>query len=108
MEQRRFFSVLEICTSKARFEPYHDGGQSEESAAWGRYVWNVELSKSLYPSLSSAEVALRNRIHIVAAQKFGTALLEATLLLDRFPCVYAKGEQSYASELEEIAQGWER
>jgi hypothetical protein len=37
-----------------------------------RYVWNIELSAALYPSLNSFEIALRNSIHNTFTEKYGT------------------------------------
>lgn len=39
--------------------------------AFARYLWNMALAESLYPSLQALEVALRNTLHAALTQHFG-------------------------------------
>ncbi len=57
--------------SPARLGPYRRRSSTEEEAVC-LYLWNLALSRELYPILNSVEVALRNTIHAAATAHFGT------------------------------------
>ena len=60
--------------SEPRFEPYlAPAGRGDTQAGLARYLWNIQLSESLYPALQGVEVTLRNSIHKAAAENFGGA-----------------------------------
>lgn len=48
--------------SSRRLNSYKYGDVSSDAIALERYLYNIELSKSLYPLLSILEISLRNRI----------------------------------------------
>ena len=49
--------------SENRLSSYKYSSSDTDSVALERYLYNIELSKSLYPLLSILEIALRNRIN---------------------------------------------
>jgi hypothetical protein len=53
-----------------RLNPYRKPGFDDLDVACN-YLWNVVLSESLYPSLHSFEVGLRNALHNALAYRFG-------------------------------------
>ncbi len=66
-----FFANLEPTLSTDRIDAYRKDGAAHE-VALGRYIWNAVLSESLYQTLQSAEIALRNAIHLGLTSQFGT------------------------------------
>ena len=68
--QRDLFIALEPAISPARLGQYYRPGDSE-SDVLARYFWNVCLSESLYPTLGTLEVTLRNSIHAALVQGSG-------------------------------------
>ena len=62
---------LERTLSTARLAPYRAGATADTEAIC-RYIWNMELSQALSPTLHSVEVALRNAIHGAGTAHFGT------------------------------------
>jgi hypothetical protein len=56
--------------SNSRFEGYRRSPSDPDLECLKRYVWNVALSESLYPSLQFLEIALRNSIHNAATAYF--------------------------------------
>ena len=50
--------------------PYQRFSPQNERAIYATYAWNIALCESLYPALQGLEVALRNRIHVVAMAHF--------------------------------------
>ena len=56
--------------SDDRLAPYLNERPSPREAL-GLYSWNVALCESLYPSLNSIEIALRNAIHHASSGNFG-------------------------------------
>jgi hypothetical protein len=63
--------ALALPISPVRLEAYRpDGGSDLEMIA--NYVWNIELSEALYPSLQAFEVALRNSVHRALSERFQT------------------------------------
>ncbi|NNM59702.1 MAG: hypothetical protein HKM04_07790 [Legionellales bacterium] len=43
---------------------------SQNVAALARYLWNIALSESFYPSIQLCEITLRNQLYAQVAQKF--------------------------------------
>jgi len=62
---------LEWPISPVRLEAYRPDGASD-LAMLANYIWNVQLSEALYPSLQAFEVALRNSVHRALSHHFQT------------------------------------
>lgn len=69
----QFVSSLERPISKTRLLAYRPAGSSELDMIVN-YLFNIELSESLYPSLQAFEVALRNSVHATIGSHFGDDL----------------------------------
>lgn len=54
------------------YRPYQHGVAGDDLDMLTNYFWNIALCESLYPSLNSLEVALRNSIHANLTLSFGT------------------------------------
>ena len=46
-----------------RFDAYRRPGDADELDAIARYIWNIEVSKSLHHKLSVLEVTFRNQLN---------------------------------------------
>lgn len=57
--------------SSVRLEAHRPQGGSDLEMLVN-YFWNIELCKSLYPSIHALEVSLRNSIHSAATNCYGT------------------------------------
>ena len=69
--------------SEPRFGRYlAQAGGSDVPSSLACYLWNTLLSESLYPVLQGVEVTLRNSIHKAAAEKFGSAGWQDSVLVD--------------------------
>lgn len=66
-----FMHALYHPVSKVRLESYRVPGGSDFDMIVN-YVWNMELSETLYPALQTLEVALRNGTHAAASIAYGT------------------------------------
>lgn len=55
---------------KERLSSFKRSPQASLESQLDCYFWNLELTESLYPSLSLLEVALRNQLHGVISQAF--------------------------------------
>ncbi|MEN7973047.1 MAG: hypothetical protein ABFR47_04350 [Verrucomicrobiota bacterium] len=64
-----FFEKLEPVLAAERLDAYRQDDASPLTTL-SRYLWNMALCESLYSPLQMAEVALRNRVHAVLAEKF--------------------------------------
>lgn len=49
--------------AKDRFDAYRRPGDADELDAIARYVWAIEVAKSLQPKLHALEITFRNRVH---------------------------------------------
>jgi hypothetical protein len=65
-----FFSGFEDAISRERMTGYRINRWDRKDLIIARYVYNMEISKSLYNSLHVLEVALRNGIHREASKHF--------------------------------------
>ena len=62
--QEDFVNSLLESISDSRLNIYRDKTIADnDSVAFARYLWNIELSESLYPVLHGVEVVLRNSVH---------------------------------------------
>ena len=66
------FSPLHSACSSGRLAPYRISPVDSDKDVASRYLWNIALCESLYPSLQFVEVTLRNAIHEEMSGKFGT------------------------------------
>lgn len=64
-------SSLLLAVSQERLEPYKRQEDADDLEAFGRYVWNMQISEALYPALQGLEITLRNSIHDAATDAFG-------------------------------------
>jgi len=68
-----FFASLRKSVSNPRIDAYiHRGVNPDNIELFSHYLWNIALCESLYPSLQTFEVMLRNSIHEAATNAFGT------------------------------------
>lgn len=66
-----FVIALRRPISVDRLESYRPVGGTD-TATLVNYLWNIELSEALYPSLQALEVSFRNGIHAAASSRYGT------------------------------------
>lgn len=64
----RFFAAV----MNDRLKPYQTNGLTDEDAICN-YLWNLRLCESLYPSLQTFEIGLRNALHNALTFRFGQA-----------------------------------
>jgi hypothetical protein len=69
--QQTYISLLEQAVSPSRLRPYRLSSDSDDLAGGARYIWNMALCESLYPSLHSLEIALRNTLHTELSRIYG-------------------------------------
>ena len=65
----RYVASLQLPISATRLESYRSAGESDFDMIVN-YVWNIELSEALYPTLQAAEVSLRNSFHAAATARY--------------------------------------
>jgi hypothetical protein len=63
-------TTLRDILSTPRFEGYRLSSTDSDLLCLERYVWNVALSETLYPTLQYLEIAMRNSIHSAASTTF--------------------------------------
>ena len=84
MRQSKYFGEFQESVSNERLRPYLNRSPAGDHAqAFARYLWNLRLSESLYPSLQGTEIALRNSIHQAACEAFGDEYWFRTKLIER-------------------------
>lgn len=71
MMDRTTFENLKKAISQERLAVYMTDG-ADETTAIARYIYNIELCKSLYPLINIFEVTLRNSIDSSLSKFFGT------------------------------------
>ena len=74
------FESIEKSISEERLAAYKADGASNETAL-ARYIYNIELSKSLYPIINIFEVTLRNSIDKTLAKFFDVKEWNDVMLL---------------------------
>ena len=74
------FANIEKSISEERLEAYKADGAGNETAI-ARYIYNIELSKSLYPIINIFEVTLRNSIDKALAKFFDVKEWNDVMLL---------------------------
>ena len=83
MCQTKYFQEFQQAVSAKRLKPYLDNTPKvDEAQAFAAYLWNLALCESLYSSLNSLEVALRNSIHSSASKEFGDEFWFKSRLID--------------------------
>lgn len=70
------------CVSEPRFRRYVAASRSDRDAV-ERYCWKIQLSESLYPTLSILEVSLRNGAHRALSDHLGTEFWFGSILHPR-------------------------
>ena len=70
MTQGSFHSRLSNSISNDLQGPYRRFSAQGVAEMHATHVWNIALCESLYPALHAFELALRNRIHLVAMRHF--------------------------------------
>lgn len=73
------FSEFERAVSSPRVAKYRPQDGSDLDAIVN-YLWNIELSQSLYPGLAALEVTLRSSIHVALTAREGTDMWFRMLL----------------------------
>lgn len=74
--------ILGFPISPVRLEAYRAEHDSDLNMLVN-YLWNIELSEALYPSLQTFEVALRNSIHTALSAHFKSEFwFDSDILLD--------------------------
>ena len=68
-------SVIKALSSQ-RLTAYRRSPQEPDDLVIRRYLWNMQLSESLYPVLHTLEVTLRNYIHASFCASFGNNWLQ--------------------------------
>ena len=66
-----FLREAEASLSQARLSAYRIGPEDANEVVLGRYLWNIALAESLYPTIHLLEVALRNSFHGAIAMVAG-------------------------------------
>jgi hypothetical protein len=74
----QFQSSYATILSSERLEAFQCKDKDSENEVIARYLWNIALCESLYPSIHLLEVTLRNRIHQVLSPYFGEDWLFST------------------------------
>jgi len=64
-----FVAGLQAPISRVRLESYRSPGDTDLETIVN-YLFNIELSEALYPSLHAVEVSLRNSIHSAASSHY--------------------------------------
>ena len=72
MSQDSFLNNLIDPVSSELLEPYRRANPQSDASSFAAYVWNITLSKSLYPALNCFEISLRNSVHAAGTRQFGT------------------------------------
>lgn len=71
---RDYFDLMREALSQERLEAYRRKQEDSDIDLVSRYLWNINLSESLYPLLHGLEIALRNQVHQQATKHFQTDL----------------------------------
>jgi len=70
--QGDFEHRITAAVAPARLTPYRQNGLTDLDVVCV-YMWNLELSGTLYPALQTFEVGLRNALHNALTYRFGSA-----------------------------------
>lgn len=65
------FSDLEPSLSRPRLARYRVDPSDPHELILAHYLWNIDLSRALYPSLNAFEIALRNNVSRHLTEDFG-------------------------------------
>lgn len=82
------WTTLTRSLSEPRLDAYRDHPGESSRTVFGRYIWNIELCRSLYHPLHFLEVALRNSLHRAA-----TARCRTDTWYDHTPSILTRREQ---------------
>ena len=64
--------TLEAFCSTARIERYRTAAVDDLDAAT-LYLWNIQLTEAMFPTVAVLEIALRNAVHTALTRREGTA-----------------------------------
>ncbi len=65
------YESLKHFVSVERLKAYEEKlATNDHEVIFQHYLWNIELSKSLYPLLQNIEVALRNAMHKAISEHY--------------------------------------
>ena len=80
--QKGFINSLLGAISEPRFGRYlEQAGGNNAPVGLAYYLWNIQLSESLYSALQGVEITLRNSIHEAASGAFGNTDWFKTVLV---------------------------
>jgi hypothetical protein len=90
-----YLDAVRLAVAETRFDAYDTGG-TKQIEILARYLWNIALAESLFPSLHILEVALRNSLHAALVTETGSETWydDNNLLVDP----WAQGEVLKAHE----------
>lgn len=80
--------TLESIVSTGRLQRYKNASSSDLETAT-LYLWNIELSQTLLPSIAVLEVTLRNAVHETLRREFGDYWFQQVLHPERYKTVSA-------------------
>jgi hypothetical protein len=70
--QCALLEILYKAYSEECLNAYRRQEDEDNSFLIARYLWNMALSESFYPAFHNLEITLRNTIHEVMTEKYGT------------------------------------
>ena len=73
------FQKFEKSVSRDRLSRYRRPGDANEDVC-GKYLWNMCLCESLYPTLNALEVSVRNTVHLALELRHGSMWFDSTQL----------------------------
>lgn len=73
------FQRFEKSVSRDRLSRYRRSGDTNESVC-SKYLWNICLCESLYPTLNALEISVRNTVHIAMELRHGSMWFDSTQL----------------------------
>jgi hypothetical protein len=81
----------------------HERDRNSWAPAIGRYLYNIELARTLHPALSFAEIVLRNHLHAIIAEEYplghGRGFNRVESWLDADPPVLLPPEQERVQQV---------
>lgn len=67
--------------AKDRFDAYRRSGDADELDAIARYVWAIDVAKSLHPKLHALDVTFRNQVHNAISRLHGVTWYDLPALM---------------------------
>ena len=91
--QEAFFAQLLPSLSTERLKPYQTSPHEGLLDIYAKYIWNIAISESFYPTLNTLEIALRNNIYEAVCLNFHSRWLD-----DCDPAILRQGEIAKVKE----------